>query len=56
MRRKTLRNNLKSMLSVEQISALEIDPGARAETLLVGEFATLANAFTAAQSETRSKA
>ena len=56
MRRKTLRNNLKSMLSVEQISALEIDPGARAETLSVGEFATLANAFTAAQSETRSKA
>lgn len=51
MRRKTLRNNLKSMLHAEQISALGIDPSARAETLSVGEFAALANAFSATQSE-----
>ena len=42
-RRKTLRNNLKGLLSAEQIEACGIDPGARAETLSVGEFVRLAN-------------
>lgn len=45
MRRKTLRNNLKPMLSADQIEALEIDPSARSETLSVGQFARLANAY-----------
>ena len=40
-RRKTLRNNLKSILSAEQISACGIDPGARAETLELEQFAAL---------------
>jgi 16S rRNA (adenine1518-N6/adenine1519-N6)-dimethyltransferase len=40
-RRKTLRNNLKAILSAEQISTCEIDPGARAETLDLGQFAAL---------------
>jgi 16S rRNA (adenine1518-N6/adenine1519-N6)-dimethyltransferase len=40
-RRKTLRNNLKSILSVEQIKACGIEPGVRAETLALGEFASL---------------
>ncbi|MEW5754865.1 MAG: 16S rRNA (adenine(1518)-N(6)/adenine(1519)-N(6))-dimethyltransferase RsmA [Pseudomonadota bacterium] len=43
-RRKTLRNNLKGILSAEQIEALGIDPGARAETLSLEEFARLSNA------------
>jgi 16S rRNA (adenine1518-N6/adenine1519-N6)-dimethyltransferase len=42
-RRKTLRNTLRGMLSVEAINALGIDPAARAETLSVSEFALLAN-------------
>jgi len=46
MRRKTLRNNLKGLLSVEQIELLKIDPGARAETLSVGDFAALSNLYT----------
>jgi len=42
-RRKTLRNALRGMLEVEAISALGIDPAARAETLSVSDFAALAN-------------
>ena len=42
-RRKTLRNTLRGMLSAEVISALGIDPAARAETLSVSDFALLAN-------------
>lgn len=42
-RRKTLRNNLKGLLSSEQITAAGIDPGARAETLTVAQFVHLAN-------------
>lgn len=45
-RRKTLRNTLKGLLDSEQIKSLGIDPQARAETLEVCEFATLANLFT----------
>ncbi len=40
-RRKTLRNNLKTILSTEQIFACGIDPGARAETLELEQFAAL---------------
>ncbi len=43
-RRKTLRNNLKGLLSAEQLLALGIDPVRRAETLTLAEFATLSNA------------
>ncbi len=42
-RRKTLRNALRGMLEAEAISALGIDPVARAETLSVSDFAVLAN-------------
>ena len=44
-RRKTLRNNLKGLLSAEALEALGIDPGRRAETLSLDEFARLANAY-----------
>jgi 16S rRNA (adenine1518-N6/adenine1519-N6)-dimethyltransferase len=43
-RRKTLRNNLKGLLSAEDILALGIDPIRRAETLSLAEFASLSNA------------
>ncbi len=46
MRRKTLRNNLKKMLSVEQIESLDIDPSHRAETLTVEDFVKLSNLVT----------
>jgi 16S rRNA (adenine1518-N6/adenine1519-N6)-dimethyltransferase len=42
-RRKTLRNALRGLLEADAISALGIDPVARAETLSVSDFATLAN-------------
>ena len=40
-RRKTIKNNLKGMLSDVQIEAAGIDPGARAETLSLQDYATL---------------
>jgi len=43
MRRKTLRNNLKGLVSIEELSSLGIEPGRRAETLELEEFAQLAN-------------
>ena len=43
-RRKTLRNNMKGLLSAEDMSALGIDPTRRAETLTLAEFAALSNA------------
>ena len=43
MRRKTLRNNLKKILSAEQIESLGIDPSHRAETLSVENFVKLSN-------------
>lgn len=46
MRRKTLRNTLKGLLSSEQIESLNIDPSARAETLSVENFAALTNLYT----------
>lgn len=42
-RRKTLRNCLSGLMSAELISTLGIDPAARAETLSVADFVTLAN-------------
>ena len=47
MRRKTLRNTLKGLLDAEQIASLNIDPGARAETLSVEHFAALTNLYSA---------
>ena len=44
-RRKTLRNNLKGLLTAEAIGALGIAPERRAETLTLAEFAALANAL-----------
>lgn len=46
-RRKTLRNNLKGLLTDHAIVALGIDPERRAETLSLAEFAALANALPA---------
>jgi len=43
MRRKTLRNNLKKLISQEKIENIDIDPGKRAEQLSVDDFAKLAN-------------
>ena len=42
-RRKTLRNTLRGMLDMSEISALGIDPSVRAETLGLESFAALAN-------------
>ena len=42
-RRKTLRNNLRGLIEGPEIEALDIDPGARAETLTLQQFAQLAN-------------
>lgn len=41
MRRKTLRNSLRGLLDAEQIAAAGIDPGLRAETLSLEQFAAL---------------
>jgi 16S rRNA (adenine1518-N6/adenine1519-N6)-dimethyltransferase len=43
MRRKTLRNSLKPVLSGAEIEAAGVDPGARPETLDLAAFAALAN-------------
>ncbi len=42
-RRKTLRNSLRKLLDVEEIEAVGVDPGNRAEQLSLVEFANLAN-------------
>jgi 16S rRNA (adenine1518-N6/adenine1519-N6)-dimethyltransferase len=42
-RRKTLRNALASLIGAAGLEALDIDPGARAETLCVEQFAAIAN-------------
>ena len=41
-RRKTLRNNLKGILSEDEIAAAGVDPSVRAETLSLENFAALA--------------
>lgn len=45
MRRKTLANTLKPMLSREQIMRLEIDPGLRPEQLSIAQFVALADCW-----------
>jgi 16S rRNA (adenine1518-N6/adenine1519-N6)-dimethyltransferase len=45
MRRKTLRNSLREVLSEEQIIAAGIDPGERAEQLGLAQFAALARSL-----------
>jgi 16S rRNA (adenine1518-N6/adenine1519-N6)-dimethyltransferase len=42
-RRKTLRNTLRNILQAADFETLGIDPGARAETLAVGDFVRIAN-------------
>ena len=44
-RRKTLRNNLKKIMSDAQIRQCDIDPGRRAETLTISEFVALTNQY-----------
>ena len=51
MRRKTLRNGLRSLLTPEQIKEAGVDPTVRPETLGLKEFASLANLVTRLQSE-----
>ena len=41
-RRKTLRNNLKGLIDSAELEILGIDPGARAETLELGQFVEIA--------------
>jgi 16S rRNA (adenine1518-N6/adenine1519-N6)-dimethyltransferase len=43
MRRKTLRNALRDLISESELAALGIDPGVRAQTLPVEDFVTIAN-------------
>lgn len=45
-RRKTVRNSLKAFLNEEMLSSLGIDPGARAETISLQDFANLSNSLT----------
>ena len=44
-RRKTVKNNLKSIMTAEQIQACGIDPSARAQSLTMADFASLAKAL-----------
>jgi 16S rRNA (adenine1518-N6/adenine1519-N6)-dimethyltransferase len=44
-RRKTVRNSLKSLISEENIRALSIDPGLRAESISLNDFAKLSNSL-----------
>ncbi len=44
-RRKTLRNNLKDLLTEAQLEALNINPGCRSETLTLVDFIHMANAI-----------
>ena len=42
-RRKTIKNNLKSLISEQELLGLEIDPKSRAETLDVNQFVNITN-------------
>ena len=42
-KRKTLRNTLRHILDIADFEALDIDPGARAETLSISDFVRMAN-------------
>ncbi len=48
-RRKTLRNNLKKILTTEEIESLGINPGCRAETLEISQFVEIANQVSSLQ-------
>jgi 16S rRNA (adenine1518-N6/adenine1519-N6)-dimethyltransferase len=54
-RRKTLRNTLRGMLDMSEISSLNVDPSARAETLGIENFAELANYVASRQSSSQGK-
>lgn len=45
-RRKTLRNNMKKLMSADELETLGIDPAARPETLSVADFVAMANWIT----------
>lgn len=45
MRRKTLRNNLKHMLSDDEFAQLEIDSTLRPEQISVQQYVAMANLF-----------
>ena len=45
-RRKTLRNNLKPLLSAEELESLGIDPGLRPEKLALSHFVAISNYLT----------
>jgi len=51
-RRKTLRNSLRSLLSSEQIAAIGIDPGLRAEMLTIKEFVALSDQLSGTTAQT----
>lgn len=46
MRRKTLRNNLKPLLTAEALESLDIDPGLRPEKLPISDFVRISNYLT----------
>ncbi len=45
MRRKTLRNALKNLLSAEQIASCDVDPGDRPDVIDINAYARLANCY-----------
>jgi len=49
MRRKTLRNNLKEIISADTLTTLNIDPSLRPERLTLKEFITIADWLTEQQ-------
>lgn len=55
-RRKTLRNSLKKMINEDVFVNLGIDPGARAETISLNDFARLSNEFEPDESDLKIKA
>ena len=46
-RRKTLRNTLRDLVSVQQLEAMGISPGARAETLTLQQFVAISETIEA---------
>jgi 16S rRNA (adenine1518-N6/adenine1519-N6)-dimethyltransferase len=51
MRRKTLRNNLRTLLDADALTALEIDPGLRPERLTLAEFVRISDYLSSNASE-----
>ncbi|UTW14229.1 16S rRNA (adenine(1518)-N(6)/adenine(1519)-N(6))-dimethyltransferase RsmA [Marinobacterium rhizophilum] len=51
MRRKTLRNNLRTLLDADALTALEIDPGLRPERLTLAEFVRISDYLSSNTSE-----